>query len=295
MPSLRKSQSARENGAKSRGPKTKAGKQRSSQNAIRHGLTAQTIVLPCEDPADYQRLLDGYLQHFRPAGQVELDLVHEIAAAKWRLNRLALIETQLLANSIEEIEQDHQDNYEDGDEDEPLTPVQALAKGFENCSGSCSFLYRVQARLERTYFRALKTLLQLQKLRGPSHTPSAPDPNSKNKNCTNEPTNPVPSNAYLALPLPDDSPQSAATGTPPPLDLSPMKSTASESVTSPPESSPAAKSTTSLTIRPASDASTGTRDATSVPQLAAAGGTPASSPQLSPARDARTPARLLQS
>ncbi|HLG98799.1 MAG TPA: hypothetical protein VKX49_20980 [Bryobacteraceae bacterium] len=211
MPSLRKSQSARENGAKSRGPKTEAGKQRSSQNAIRHGLTAQTIVLPSEDPADYQRLLDGYLQQFRPAGQVELDLVHEIAAAKWRLNRLILIETQLLANSIEEIEQDHQDNYEDGDEDQPLTPVQALAKGFENCSGSCSFLYRVQGRLERTYFRALKTLLQLQKLRGPSNPPGAPDPDGKNKYCTNEPTASVMPDAGFVL---DASPAPEA-GIPP--------------------------------------------------------------------------------
>ncbi|HLH00369.1 MAG TPA: hypothetical protein VKX49_28950 [Bryobacteraceae bacterium] len=199
MPSLRKSQSARENGAKSRGPKTEAGKMRSSQNAIRHGLTAQTIVLPSEDPADYQRLLDGYLQQFRPAGQVELDLVHEIVASKWRLNRLILIETQLLANSIEEIEQDHQDNYEDGDEDEPLTPVEALAKGFENCSGSCSFLYRVQARLERTYFRALRALLDIQGRRGPSVPPSAPEPLFENKICTNEPISPAQSNGSCAL------------------------------------------------------------------------------------------------
>ena len=78
MPSLAKSQSARANGAKSRGPATEAGKQRSSQNAIRHGLTAQTLVLPCEDPADYQRLLDSYLDYFHPSSPVELDLVQEM-------------------------------------------------------------------------------------------------------------------------------------------------------------------------------------------------------------------------
>ena len=55
MPSLSKSESARINGAKSRGPKTEAGRQRSSQNALKHGLTAETLVLPTEDPAEFLR------------------------------------------------------------------------------------------------------------------------------------------------------------------------------------------------------------------------------------------------
>src|SRR5690349_2350887 len=107
MPTLSKSQSSRANGAKSHGPKTDAGKQRSSQNAIKHGLTSQTLVLPSEDPADFQRLLDSYLQQLRPTGPVQLDLVHQIVASKWRLNRIALIETQLLAAEIEDIERDN--------------------------------------------------------------------------------------------------------------------------------------------------------------------------------------------
>ena len=186
MTSQAKSESARANGAKSRGPKTDAGKQRSSQNAIKHGLTAQTLVLPCEDPADYQRLLDSYHQQFRPDGPVENDLVREMVAARWRLNRLELIETQLLADSIIDVEQRHEDWA--SDDDQPLTAVQALAKGFQRMSASSAFLYRIQSRLEHAYSRALRALLQLQKLRGPSQPPAGPDAGGKIENCTNEPT-----------------------------------------------------------------------------------------------------------
>src|ERR1700693_1905973 len=45
----------RSNAQHSTGPRTDAGKQRSSQNALRHGLTARSAVIPSEDPADYQR------------------------------------------------------------------------------------------------------------------------------------------------------------------------------------------------------------------------------------------------
>ena len=52
MTSLRQVESNRRNAQKS--PKTQDGKQRSSQNAVHHGLTAETVIGPLEDPADYR-------------------------------------------------------------------------------------------------------------------------------------------------------------------------------------------------------------------------------------------------
>jgi hypothetical protein len=44
----------RANAQHSTGPRTDAGKQRSSLNALRHGLTGHVIVLPSEDQVAYE-------------------------------------------------------------------------------------------------------------------------------------------------------------------------------------------------------------------------------------------------
>jgi hypothetical protein len=189
---MTKSESARINGAKSHGPKTEAGRRRSSQNALKHGLTAQSVVLPSEDPAEFQLLLTSYLDQFQPDGPAELHLVHQMVTAAWRLQRLPFIESQLYINAMERAQEyaDHR-----------LDPSESLAESFERLANSNSypFLQRIESRLERTYSRALRNLIQLQRLRKPHQPPGdAPAP-SENKFCTNEPTQPVQPNGHLAL------------------------------------------------------------------------------------------------
>ena len=87
----------RANSMHSTGPRTEAGKQRSSQNALRHGLTAQTAVLPNEDPEAYQRHVQQFLDEYQPANSTETQLVHEIANTAWRLNRIPFLEADLLS------------------------------------------------------------------------------------------------------------------------------------------------------------------------------------------------------
>ncbi len=40
-------------------------------NAIKHGLTARTLVLPNEDPDEYREMLDSYIQHFHPTSRID--------------------------------------------------------------------------------------------------------------------------------------------------------------------------------------------------------------------------------
>jgi hypothetical protein len=87
----------RANSAHSTGPRTESGKQRSSLNALRHGLTARTAVLPTEDPEAYQRHIQQFLDEYQPANSTETQLVHEIANTAWRLNRIPFLEAELFS------------------------------------------------------------------------------------------------------------------------------------------------------------------------------------------------------
>jgi hypothetical protein len=90
----------RANSQHSTGPRTEPGKQRSSLNALRHGLTAQTAVLPTEDPETYQRHIQQFLDEYAPATATETQLVHEIANTAWRLNRIPFLEAELLSAGL---------------------------------------------------------------------------------------------------------------------------------------------------------------------------------------------------
>src|SRR5580692_4696495 len=89
----------RANSAHSTGPRTESGKQRSSQNALSHGLTARTAVLPTENPATYQRHIQQFVDEYAPSTATETQLVHEIANAAWRLNRIPFLEAELLSQA----------------------------------------------------------------------------------------------------------------------------------------------------------------------------------------------------
>src|SRR5215472_359258 len=82
----------RRNALKSTGPKSGEGKEKSSMNALRHGLTAGQAVLPHENEDDYEKLREGLPHSYAPQDSAELAIVEELVNANWRLLRLHRVE-----------------------------------------------------------------------------------------------------------------------------------------------------------------------------------------------------------
>jgi len=101
--SARRAAANKANAQHSTGPRTEAGKQRTKLNALRHGLTGHTVVLPSEDHAAYQRHSQSFLDEYRPKGAPETQLQSMIDSS-WRINRAAAVETNLFALGITEME-----------------------------------------------------------------------------------------------------------------------------------------------------------------------------------------------
>jgi hypothetical protein len=96
MTSLKQIEANRRNAMKSTGPKTEAGKEHSRRNAVRHGLTAETVVNVLEDQEDYKAFEIAVTSDFDVQTAVERELVLRLAGLLWRLRRATAIDTGLL-------------------------------------------------------------------------------------------------------------------------------------------------------------------------------------------------------
>lgn len=79
------------------GPRTEAGKARSSMNSLKTGLTGRTVLLPTDDLAAYEQHLQQFTDDHQPVGARECQLVQLLADHAWRLMRIADMEMSLYA------------------------------------------------------------------------------------------------------------------------------------------------------------------------------------------------------
>src|SRR5262245_1218153 len=104
MTSFRQIEANRRNALSSTGPKTEDGKRRSRQNAVRHGLTSETVIAALEDIEDYQAFEATVIADYDARTAVERELVLRLASLLWRIRRATAIETDLLQIQAEILE-----------------------------------------------------------------------------------------------------------------------------------------------------------------------------------------------
>src|ERR1700683_4848948 len=102
MTSFKQIEANRRNARKSTGPITEEGKLQSRCNAVRHGLTAETVISALEDADDYKAFEAAIIADYDAQSAVERELVLRLASLLWRLRRATTIETGLF-----EIEAEH--------------------------------------------------------------------------------------------------------------------------------------------------------------------------------------------
>jgi hypothetical protein len=95
MTSFRQIEANRGNARKSTGPITEEGKQRSRCNAVRHGLTAETVIGALEDAEDYKAFEATIIADYDVQSAVERELVLRLTSLLWRLRRATTMETGL--------------------------------------------------------------------------------------------------------------------------------------------------------------------------------------------------------
>jgi hypothetical protein len=103
MTSYRQIEANRRNALKSTGPKTETGKQVSRSNAVRHGLTAETVIGLLEDAEDYKAFEAAIIADYDAQSAVERDLVLRLASVLWRLRRATTMETGLFEIQAEHL------------------------------------------------------------------------------------------------------------------------------------------------------------------------------------------------
>jgi hypothetical protein len=95
MTSLKQIAANRHNASKSTGPRTEEGKQHTRCNAVRHGLTAETVIGTLEDAEDYKAFEAAITADYDAQSAVERELLLRLASLLWRLRRATTIEAGL--------------------------------------------------------------------------------------------------------------------------------------------------------------------------------------------------------
>src|ERR1700688_5232790 len=116
MTSFKQIKANRRNAQRSTGPITQEGKLQSRCNAVRHGLTAETVIGALEDAEDYKAFEAAIIADYDVQSAVERELVLRLASLLWRLRRATTMETGLF-----DIQADYLRDFKQGRRTQPTS------------------------------------------------------------------------------------------------------------------------------------------------------------------------------
>lgn len=149
--------------SRSTGPRTPEGKARSSQNAIRHGILAESIVLANESRDAFSEILSTLQDELRPNSPIELRFVETMAVAEWRRLRLLCLEKEQLAMEIQrqqtaDLAAVNESCPPDSAQVSPMRQTVLAFRAITDHSRVQELINRYEARYDRQYNRALAGL-----------------------------------------------------------------------------------------------------------------------------------------
>ena len=157
-------EASRRNGAKSNGPKTAEGRARSSQNAIKYGLTSNKIVIldgECEEA--WEEFQTHFIAKFQPRDFVEERLVIQMAVNQWRLERVWSLQTATVDEESATQEEIVTVKYEQWD------TALIHACSYNARKDDLKALDQYESRFIRNFDRALRQLNQIREQYPPQH------------------------------------------------------------------------------------------------------------------------------
>ncbi len=167
MATAKQATANRQNAARSTGPRTKPGKARSSRNALKHGLSAEQVVMLDENPAAFEALRSDLFEHYQPTDPVAEHLDEQVAVSIWRLRRVPEIEAGIFEYRYYHRQQDRirmsqlvvmTTDEERQARDRQAEPRPFLGDVFGRAERSLNSLIRIAGAIEGSMYRAIREL-----------------------------------------------------------------------------------------------------------------------------------------
>ncbi|MBM3759418.1 MAG: hypothetical protein FJW36_04140 [Acidobacteria bacterium] len=146
----------RRNALNSTGPRTRAGKLKTSLNALRHGMYSEKYIVKTEDESAFQSFAQGFLAEFDPQTPSEFELVDTLIQTAWRRRRVSALIASKINEALDEIAPAP-----------PATPAEAESLTLQACALAESTdpsLARLESHELRLVSLFIRTLQRLHKI-----------------------------------------------------------------------------------------------------------------------------------